>query len=102
MTDRFTKDDIQHIARLARLQLDDEQIEQYRLQLGAVLEHVQMLSQLDLDGVEPLSHPIELNNRLNDDSPQASLQLDDVLRNAPQLEGQFLAVPRILGESEDA
>jgi len=99
MTDRLTRSDVERVAELARLRLSEEQIEQYQLQLSTVLEHFATLSELELDDVEPLAHPIDLVNRLGRDKPQPSLPTDEVLRNAPAVEGPFFAVPKVLEDS---
>lgn len=99
MAEQFTDANVRHVAKLARLHLDDQQIRLYRDQLATVLEHVQKLGELDLDGVEPLSHPIDLTNNLADDVVQPSMPIDDAMRNAPQVEGPFIAVPKVLADS---
>lgn len=99
MVERLTEKEVRHIAKLARLHLTDEQVEMYRAQLSQVLEHVNKLAELDLEDVEPLSHPNELTNRLADDSPRESFALEVALKNAPQTEGPYIAVPKVLGDS---
>lgn len=99
MSERLSESQVRHIAKLARLRLSDAQVELYRTQLSAVLEHVNKLAELDLDDVEPLSHPIALTNRFGDDSPQPSLPMEVALGNAPQVEGSYIAVPKVLGET---
>ena len=99
MPEPLSERDVRHIAKLARLHLTDEQVERYRTQLSAVLEHVQKLAELELEGVEPLSHPIDLTNRLADDSPEPSLRAEVAMENAPQVEGSYIAVPKVLGDA---
>ena len=89
------------MAKLARLRLTDAQVEQYRTQLSSVLEYVAKISELDVAGVEPLAHPIELNNRLDEDevAPAHAMPLKHLVRNAPAVEDRFLAVPKVLDDS---
>ena len=96
MPDSLSLDDIRHVARLARLQLDDAELERARVDLAAVIDHVARLGELDLDDVEPLAHPAGLTNRLADDVPADPMPIADLLANAPATEGPYLAVPRVL------
>lgn len=93
----LTTEQVLHVARLARLELSAEQVEAYRRQLSDVLDHVATLSSVDVEGVEPMAHPIELTNRLADDVPEPSMPISDLLSNAPAVEGDYLAVPKVLG-----
>ena len=68
MAQRLSIDEVRHVAKLARLRLTDEQLERYRGQLSAVLDHIAKLSELDVEGVEPMAHPSDLTNRLDDDA----------------------------------
>ena len=96
MTDRLSLDEVRHVAKLARLQLTDDQLEQYRGQLSTILDHIAKLNELDVEGVEPMAHPGDLTNRLDADEACASLDLEQVLSIAPATEGHFLAVPKVL------
>lgn len=87
-----------HVAKLARLALSEDDLERSRAHLAAVIGHVAKLNELDVTDVEPLDHPIEMTNRLGDDSPMASLPIVLVLRNAPANEGRYLTVPKVLGD----
>ena len=86
------------MARLARLKLVDEQIEQLTVELRAILDYVAQLEQLDTEGVEPLFHPHDLRDVLRDDVPQRSLSPDAALSNAPQQHDGSFAVPPVLGD----
>jgi aspartyl/glutamyl-tRNA(Asn/Gln) amidotransferase C subunit len=90
--------EVQHVAKLARLRLSKAQLELYRRQLATVLEHVGRLKELDLSGVEPLAHPLEQSNRLDEDEVASAMPLEGLLRNAPAVQDRFLAVPKILEE----
>lgn len=99
MADRITRDDVVHVARLARLELTDDQIERFTGQLGAVLEHADDVAALDLADVEPTSHPYPLVNVLRADEVGLTLDNDQALSGAPDAaEGRF-KVPAILGEA---
>lgn len=90
--------EVRKVAGLARLALDDRQVEQYRTQLSAVLGYVQRLQSLDLSAVEPLSHPGEQTNRLRDDRPGPTLSTDALMRMAPDALPPFIKVPKVIGE----
>jgi aspartyl-tRNA(Asn)/glutamyl-tRNA(Gln) amidotransferase subunit C len=102
MAVRLTLDEVRHVAKLARLRLNEAQIEQYRAQLATVLDHVARLQAVDVEGIEPMSHPLPLTNRLADDVVEPSMPVVDLLRNAPAVEGSYLAVPKVLGDGEGA
>jgi aspartyl/glutamyl-tRNA(Asn/Gln) amidotransferase C subunit len=89
-------DEVRHVAKLARLKLTDQAVEQYRAQLSTILDYVAKLNELDVTGVEPMAHPTDLNNRLDDDVPVGAMPLEDLLKNAPANEDRFLAVPKVL------
>jgi aspartyl-tRNA(Asn)/glutamyl-tRNA(Gln) amidotransferase subunit C len=89
----ITKDEVLHVARLARLALSDEEVERLTEQLGAILEAVGKVSELDLSDVPPTSHPLQLVNVLAEDEPRPSLPLDEVFANAPEREGDLFRVP---------
>ena len=98
MPDRITRDDVASVARLARLQLTDEQLDRATSQLGDILEHARDMAALDLDGVEPTSHPYPLVNVLRDDVAAPSLDRDEVLAAAPSAEAGMFRVPPVIGE----
>ncbi len=89
----ITRDEVLHVARLARLDLRDEEVERLTRELGAILEAVGKVAELDLTEVRPTSHPLAIVNVLADDEPDASLELRDVLANAPAVEGPMFRVP---------
>jgi aspartyl-tRNA(Asn)/glutamyl-tRNA(Gln) amidotransferase subunit C len=93
---QLTRADVEHVARLARLALDDNEIEQFTRELTVILEHADQVAALDTDGVPPTAHPLPLVNVLRPDRPQPCLDRDEVLAMAPDAhDGQF-RVPRIL------
>jgi aspartyl-tRNA(Asn)/glutamyl-tRNA(Gln) amidotransferase subunit C len=98
MTERITTSDVQKVATLARLRLNDDELERFTGQLAAVLEHAADLESLDLSGVEPMAHPVPLTNVLRADVPGAPLDRDEVLASAPAAEDGLFRVPPVLGE----
>ncbi|HVM08010.1 MAG TPA: Asp-tRNA(Asn)/Glu-tRNA(Gln) amidotransferase subunit GatC [Acidimicrobiales bacterium] len=99
MSDRITEADVRHVAKLARLDVTDEEVATFTGQLEAVLEHAQDVEALDVDDVPPTAHPLPLKNVFRDDVPRESLDRDEVLAMAPAAEDGRFRVPRILGEA---
>jgi aspartyl-tRNA(Asn)/glutamyl-tRNA(Gln) amidotransferase subunit C len=99
MPERITAADVVHVARLARLQLDDAEVALFTEQLGAVLDHAADIEALDTAGVPPTAHPLPLQNVFRADEPWESLDRDEVLSQAPEVEDGRFRVPRILGEA---
>ena len=95
----ISPDDVAHVARLARLDLTDDELERFTGQLGAVLEHAADIAALDIADVPPTAHPLPLTNVLRADEPVPSLDRDEVLAQAPAVEDGRFQVPRILGEA---
>ncbi len=89
----ITRDEVLHVARLARLELTDDDVERFTEQLSAILEAVAKVSELDLSDVEPTAHPLDLLNVWAEDEPRPSLSVDEALANAPDREGGFFKVP---------
>jgi aspartyl-tRNA(Asn)/glutamyl-tRNA(Gln) amidotransferase subunit C len=86
----ITREQVLHVARLARLEIPEGEIETVRAQLGAILEAVSKVSELDLSEVEPTSHPLDLANVWDEDEPRPSLPREEALANAPDpAEGAF-------------
>jgi aspartyl-tRNA(Asn)/glutamyl-tRNA(Gln) amidotransferase subunit C len=84
------RDQVLHVARLSRLALSDEELERMPAELSKILEHVEKMDELDLDGVEPTSHVVELQNVLRDDEPRPCLPRERALAGAPDVaEGGF-------------
>jgi aspartyl-tRNA(Asn)/glutamyl-tRNA(Gln) amidotransferase subunit C len=99
MTSPLHRDDVAHVAKLARLSLSEEELALYTDQLGQILEHANDMSTLQLDDVIPTAHPFGLINVVRDDSVRESLDRDVVLAMAPDAEDGRFAVPRIMGEA---
>ncbi|MCU1358254.1 MAG: aspartyl/glutamyl-tRNA(Asn/Gln) amidotransferase subunit [Acidimicrobiales bacterium] len=99
MSVRITRDDVAHVATLARLSLADDELDTFTAQLAAVLEHAEDVAALDLADVPPTSHPVPLVNVLRPDVPGPTLSPEDALAAAPQAEDGRFRVPTILGEA---
>lgn len=82
-----------HVARLARLSLDEDEVQRMGRELSAVLQHIEKISELDLTGVEPTSHVMDLVNALRDDTPQPSLPVQVALAAAPEPLERGFGVP---------
>ena len=89
----ITREEVLHVAKLARLELTDDEVERLTGELSAILEAVSKVSELDLSDVPPTSHPLELVNGWGADEPHESLSLDEVFANAPRREGDLFKVP---------
>jgi aspartyl-tRNA(Asn)/glutamyl-tRNA(Gln) amidotransferase subunit C len=98
MPERLTRDEVAHVAHLARLSLTDDELDTYTHQLGAVLEHAADVAALDLADVEPTAHPLPLANVLREDVVGPCLDRAEVLGQAPAVEDGRFRVPAILGE----
>jgi aspartyl-tRNA(Asn)/glutamyl-tRNA(Gln) amidotransferase subunit C len=89
----ITRDEVLHVARLARLELREDEIERFTEQLSAILEAVAKVSELDLAGVEPTAHPLDVVNVWAEDEPRPCITIDEALANAPDRHGGFFKVP---------
>ena len=88
--------DVEHVARLARLALTDDELERMREQLNGILAYIEKLNELDTEGVEPTSHAVPMLNVMRDDEPGPCLPRDEALANAPDRAGELFRVPRII------
>jgi aspartyl-tRNA(Asn)/glutamyl-tRNA(Gln) amidotransferase subunit C len=100
MVAMIDRDQVLHVARLARLQLSEEEIERMATELSGILEHVDRISALDLDDVEPTSHVVALENVLRADEPEPSLPREVALANAPDAADGTFRVPSPQAESD--
>ncbi len=89
----ISRDQVLHVAKLARLALTEDEIERLGAQLDSILEAVGKVAELDLDDVPPTSHPLDLVNVLADDVPRPSLDRDAALANAPEADNGAFKVP---------
>jgi aspartyl-tRNA(Asn)/glutamyl-tRNA(Gln) amidotransferase subunit C len=95
----LSRAEVEHVARLARLALTDDEVDALTTELGAILEHAAQVSALDTEGVPPTAHPLPMVNVFRADVARPGLPRDEVLAAAPQAEGGRFRVPRILGEA---
>lgn len=87
---------------LSRLELTDSEVKEFSDQLSAILEYVEKMNQLDTDNVEPLAHCLPIHNVFRQDAVKESLGTDKAIANAPQRDGPFFKVPKIIDDSSGA
>ena len=92
----LSKEEVERVAHLARLELNDAMADKMAGQLSQVLDYIAKLNEPDTSGVEPMSHPGALSNVLRADVPTGSLKQDEALRNAPDQAQGFFRVPRVI------
>jgi aspartyl-tRNA(Asn)/glutamyl-tRNA(Gln) amidotransferase subunit C len=95
---KITMQEVEHVARLARLELTAEEKERMRAQLDSILSYIDTLNELDTTAVEPTSHVLPMTNVFREDEVTPSLPQEEVLANAPDRSDLFFRVPRILEE----
>ncbi len=91
-----TKKDVVYIAKLARLELKEDEIDSYTGQLNQILDYMDKLNEVDTENVEPLLHPVENENVFREDVVKPVTSRDDALKNAPASNGEFFKVPKII------
>jgi aspartyl-tRNA(Asn)/glutamyl-tRNA(Gln) amidotransferase subunit C len=94
--------DVQNVAKLARLELPEGRLARLTTQLESILEYVAKIGQVDVNNVEPMAHALPLQNVFREDIVEPSLPLEKVLQNAPDTDGPFFKVPKIIGGDEDS
>lgn len=97
---RITREEVHRIAGLARLALSDEEAERMSGQLAAILDYVEELSSLDLEGVEPTAHAIPVRLALREDAPRPSFPVEVALANAPAHDASAFLVPKVIEGEE--
>jgi len=102
MKEKIDQVQVRKVAKLARLQLSDEEVAEFTGQLSAIIEYVEKMNELDTGEVEPLAHCLPVSNVFRDDVVKESLGTEKVLANAPQRDGDFFKVPKILDDSSGA
>ena len=88
--------DLQHVVKLARIELSAKEEQRIGPQLSEIIQYVEKLNELDVDEIEPTAHAIQLTNVLREDKPQPSLSQDDAMRNAPKSANGLFIVPKIV------
>ena len=97
----ISEEQVRHVALLARIALNDEQVARYGEDLNSILGHIDSIQQLDLDGVEPTAHPLEVVNVMREDCVRPGLSREDALLNAPETDGTAFIIPQIVGPGGD-
>jgi len=92
----LTRQDVEHVAHLARLALTEDEVETYRRQLSAILQHAAVLERLDIESIAPTASVLPLSNVMRDDDPQESLSQSEALANAPSTRNGYFQVKAIL------
>ena len=93
-------DEVRKVAKLARLDMSEADLAAMQVQLSAILAYVDQLSALNTDGVEPMAHPLPMQNVFRDDVPAPSLPVNAALQNAPDRAGDYFAVPAVFDTDE--
>ena len=93
---KITRKEVEHVAKLARLALKEEEIETFTLQLSNILTYVDKLNELDTTDVDPTSHVLRVKNVLRDDEVKKSIDREKVLGNAPDRTEEFFRVPKVI------
>jgi len=102
MATKIDEAQVRKVAKLARLELTDAEVEEFTGQLSAILGYVEKMDELDTDDVEPLAHCLPISNVFREDRVKESLGTEKTLANAPQTDGEFFKVPKILDDSSGA
>ncbi|QQS37517.1 MAG: Asp-tRNA(Asn)/Glu-tRNA(Gln) amidotransferase subunit GatC [Ignavibacteriales bacterium] len=92
-----TRKDVEHIAKLAKLKFDDSEIEKLTSEMNNILLYMEKLNEVDTSSVEPLSHPVEMNNVFREDIKGKSLSAEEALKNAPSKDDKYFHVPKVIG-----
>lgn len=92
----ITRQQVEHVAQLARLELTEEEKEVYTSQLNSILEYVKVLDELDTSQVQPMAHVLPIHNVFRPDESRPSIDKEEALENAPDRQGGFFKVPRIV------
>ena len=96
MAKRIDQAQVRKVAKLSRLDLTEAEVEEFTGQLSAILEYVEKMNELDTTGVEPLAHCLPISNVFREDSIKESLGTEKTLANAPQQDGEYFKVPKIM------
>jgi aspartyl-tRNA(Asn)/glutamyl-tRNA(Gln) amidotransferase subunit C len=94
---KVSKNDIEHIAKLAKLKFDDEGAAKMQNEINTILQYVEKLNELDTSEIEPLVHVIDLKNVDREDVVNQALNVNDILKNAPSKTEKFFRVPKVIG-----
>lgn len=89
-------DEVKHIAKLAKLKFSDEELEDFTYRFNDILKYMDMLNKVDTENIAPLSHPVEMINVFRDDTLKEPVSTEEALKNAPDSDGEFFRVPKII------
>ena len=93
---RITSDEVRHLSVLTRISMTDDEVEIMRDQMADILDSIEVLREVDTDGIEPTAHSVGLNSVMREDVSSDSISLEDALSNAPLIEGDFIRVRAVL------
>ena len=99
MAQKIDENEVKKVAKLSRLDLSEKEISEFTGQLSAIIEYVEKMNELDTENVEPLAHCLGVSDCFREDIPKESLGTEKTLSNAPQQDGQFFIVPKVLDET---
>ena len=102
MAEKIDQQQVRKVAKLSRLDLSDAEVEEFTEQLSAILGYVEKMNELDTEKVEPLAHCLAVHNVFREDVVKESLGQEKTLANAPQQDGEFFRVPKILDDNSGA
>ena len=92
----LTKKEVIYVSNLARLELKDEEIDKFSVQLSDILEYIKKLNEIDTKNVEPMKHAVDINNAFREDKVTNKSYKDDILKNAPDRDNDYFKVPKII------
>jgi len=98
MSNTIDKEQVKAVAKLSRLELSDEEVAAFSVELSSILGYIEKLNELDTDGVEPLAHCLPVHNVFREDVPKESLDNDAALANAPAKHDEYFKVPKVLDD----
>ena len=102
MAEKIDAEQVRKVAKLARLELTDAEVKEFTGQLSAILDYMEKMNELDTTDIEPLAHCLPISNVFREDVVRDSLGTEKTLANAPQRDGDFFKVPKILDDSSGA
>jgi aspartyl-tRNA(Asn)/glutamyl-tRNA(Gln) amidotransferase subunit C len=102
MAQRIDQSEVKKVAKLARLELSETELDQFTTQLSAILDYVAKMNELDTENVEPLAHCLPISNVFREDKIKESIGTEKALANAPETDNEFFKVPKILDDTSGA
>ena len=102
MSNTIDHDQVRNVAKLARLDLTEDEVGKFSTELSAILGYIEKLGELDTENVDPLAHCLPVHNVFRDDTPKPSLDVEKALANAPQRADDYFKVPKVLDDSSGA